>query len=73
MSKRQHNADPCGICAAFGYYIPWSMILVGGIVGAIPSLAMFAESSAYVIAVGIALLAGSALLNHLGKINVPRI
>lgn len=73
MSKRKVANDPCGFCAAFGYYIPWSMILAGGIVGAIPALSFLAQSSAYVIAGGMILLAGSTVLNHIGKISVPRL
>lgn len=74
MTTRGHNAsDPCGFCAAFGLYIPWSMIVIGGIVGAIPALSPFDETSSYMVAIGIFLLAGSALLNHLQKIRIPRL
>lgn len=74
MTTKGHNvSDPCGICAAFGLYIPWSMIVIGGIVGAIPLLEPFNETSSYMVAFGIILLAGSALLNHLQKIRIPRL
>lgn len=74
MTTRRVNVnDPCGLCAAFGYYLPWSMILVGGIVGAIPALELFNQTSSYVLAGGIVLLAGSAALNHFRKIRIPRL
>ncbi|MFC3704592.1 hypothetical protein ACFOOL_07465 [Devosia honganensis] len=73
MTTKSHNAsDPCGFCAAFGYYLPWSMILAGGIVAVVPALSIFAQSSAYVVAAGLALLAGSAVLSRFGKFRLPR-
>lgn len=73
MTRRRNASDPCGFCATFGYYVPWSMILVGGIVGVVPMFSAFAQSSAYLLMAGLVLLAGSALLNHFGKIRVPRL
>lgn len=74
MTTKRHSAsDPCGFCATFGYYVPWSMIVAAGIVGVVPAFSMFAQSSAYLAVGGLVLLAGSAILNHFGKIRVPRL
>ena len=72
-TKRHSPRDPCGFCATFGYYLPWSMIVVGGLVGAIPALSMFERSSSYLLATGLLLLGGSAILNHFKKMNIPRL
>lgn len=62
MNKIFDERDPCGICSFFGMYVPWALIVVGGIMGALPFFEPMAETSAWFVALGLAMLTASVLL-----------
>lgn len=65
MSDSRHHPDPCGICSFLGTYVPWGMIVTGGIIGGMPGWESWGETSAYLLAMGLSLLAVSYLLARL--------
>lgn len=57
--------DPCGLCSFLGTYLPWLMIITGGIMSALPIPDSWDESAAWVMALGLAVLTISYLLARL--------
>ena len=60
MNKGQ--AAFCFICFAVGAALPWTLIVVGGLISAFSTEAYWGETAAYMTAFGVIILAAVALL-----------
>ena len=57
--------DPCALCRFIGAYIPWALIVVGGIVSLLPVSSKWNEGAAYLVGLGLLILVLSYFLKRL--------
>ena len=57
--------DPCSACRLVGWYVPWALIIAGGIIGMLPVSAAWAENSAYLVAFSLLVLACGYIFKRL--------
>jgi len=55
----------CWVCAFLGRYIPWAMIVVGGLMSAVAYSDSWGRASAWLLAGGLGILLVSYFLNRL--------
>lgn len=52
----------CDLCDFFGGYLPWGLLILGGLIGAVSAPEIVERASAYLIAFAFLLLIGSIVL-----------
>jgi len=70
MSSSQR--DGCDVCLLIGTYLPWALIIGGGVVATLPLPEAWDKGSAYLIAFALLVLAGSYILRRIHHSNPDR-
>ncbi len=59
--------DPCKGCRLVGHYAPWALLGAGSAMSVLPVPADWAETSAYLVALGLLIFAASYFLMRLKR------
>ena len=58
-----------GLCVLMSWYVPWALMIVGGAISAVLMLSGWGKEAAYLVALGLVILAASAALKLLRPTN----
>jgi|SaaInl7_135m_RNA_FD_contig_21_330859_length_266_multi_6_in_0_out_0_1 hypothetical protein len=69
MTQQAH----CKSCEVVGRYLPWALIVSGGVFSVLPDSLVLGKTAAYLVAFGLLGLLGAIILNRLNRDNFRRI
>jgi hypothetical protein len=72
MNRSPATRSGCTLCAAAGVVAPWLFLAAGALLSLLDVSAYLNQTAAYLVVIGLGIMAGSYVLHHLGNMLTER-